>query len=205
MTQTTDARRPPVDPTMPAAEFLRWYWPVAALTQFCTALGIPASGPKAALRARVAWALAHPGTPMPKAAKPKPKSRFKWGSETLHPDTVITDTVSFGPNLRGFFHDQIGPGFVCHGDFMTWVKSNTGATLADAVAAWHMLEARKDDPAFRREIASCNTYLQYLRDIRDAHPDLTLAQAKACWDDKKTKPAQDGMVVYAPADLAALG
>ncbi|MEL6946387.1 MAG: hypothetical protein AAFO73_01970 [Pseudomonadota bacterium] len=76
--------------------------------------------------------------------------------------------------------------------------------MADAAEAWLMLEARKDDPAFRREIAACNNYLQYLRDARDAVPDLTLDEAKACWDIKKLRPAQDGIVVFETVDVALI-
>ena len=100
---------------------------------------------------------------------------------------------------------QIGKSFVCHSDFMTWVKSNEGATLGDAVEAWYVLENRKLAPSFRREIASCNNYLRYLRDIRDHHPDLSLHDAIACWDQKKIRPAVDGFVIYEPSDLTYLG
>ena len=88
---------------------------------------------------------------------------------------------------------------------MAWVKANAGSTLQDAVDAWYVLEARKLDPEFRREIASCNNYLQYLRDIRDDQPDMRLEQAKRCWDEKKVRPAKDGFVIYEPLDLRFLG
>jgi len=87
---------------------------------------------------------------------------------------------------------------------MDWVRAHPGLTLNDAVMAWEALEARKDDPEFRREIAECNNYLNYLRDIRDAHPDLTYEEAKRCWDQKKIRPAQKGLVVYEEMDLRFL-
>ncbi|WP_415401973.1 DUF6434 domain-containing protein [Tateyamaria sp. SN3-11] len=204
MSDPDTATRPAVDAAMTAPEFLRWYWPVEALHQFCAALGIAATGTKAVLRDRVAYALAHPGAPVPPASRTRGKSKFKWATAPLTRETEITDTVSFGPNLRGFFADHIGTRFVCHGDFMAWVKANAGATLGDAIEAWHVLEARKDDPAFRREIAACNNYLQYLRDIRDAHPEMSLEAARTCWDHKKIQPATDGFVIYEPGDLRVL-
>ncbi|MEL6968206.1 MAG: DUF6434 domain-containing protein, partial [Pseudomonadota bacterium] len=175
-----------------------------ALKQFCELLGLPATGTKALLRARVAFALAHPGEPLPKALLGRKKSGKAWPDGDLSPDTVITENASFGPRFRNYFKGVIGAHFVCHGDFMDWVRANSGATLADAAEAWLMLEARKDDPAFRREIAACNNYLQYLRDARDAVPDLTLDEAKACWDIKKLRPAQDGIVVFETADVALI-
>ncbi|MEM7653336.1 MAG: DUF6434 domain-containing protein [Pseudomonadota bacterium] len=197
--------RPPVDPNMASEEFLRWYWPVDLLKSFCDALSIPASGLKAELRHRVAFALAHPGQPLPKPKRKRTDGKVNWAKQTLVPSTVITEAISFGPNVRNFFKQEIGSAFVCHSDFMDWVRANVGATLSDAVVAWRVLEHRKDDPDFRREIAQCNNYLQYLRDARDAVPSLSLEDAKACWDVKNRKPAQDGHVVFERSDIRVLG
>ncbi|MEO1657331.1 MAG: DUF6434 domain-containing protein [Pseudomonadota bacterium] len=178
--------------------FSPWYWPVDHLHAFCDRLGLSKSGTKAVLRARVAEAFGGP----PASAQTKPKrSGFSWSRETLTTKTVITSDVSFGPNVRKFFAAAIGPSFVCHGDFMAWMRSNPGETLGTAIEMWKVMEARKDDPGFRREIAEGNNYLQYLRDLRDAHPDVSLDDAKACWDEKKIRPAQNGRVVFEADDL----
>ncbi|MEL6736979.1 MAG: DUF6434 domain-containing protein [Pseudomonadota bacterium] len=196
--------RPAVSSVLTGDEFERWYWSVAQLHQFCEAMGLSARGLKSELRERVAFALRNPGALPPKTASTRRKSSFSWSKATLTRDTVITDTISFGPNVRRFFGAAIGPKFVCHSDFMDWMKANTGLTLADGIAAWHILEERKSDPSFRREIAECNNYLQYLRDLRDAHPTLSLDEAKQCWDAKKIRPAQEGLVVYEPSDMRFL-
>ncbi|MEM8617716.1 MAG: DUF6434 domain-containing protein [Pseudomonadota bacterium] len=201
---TQDDLRPAFDRRMTAAEFSRWYWGVSDLKAACEALALPCSGRKQELRDRVYYALPDAPTAPPEPKIPRRKSTFKWASERLTLETVITDNVSFGPNVRGFFAQEIGRNFVCHGDFMAWVKANVGLTLKDAVAAWHMLEARKDDPAFRREIADCNNYLQYLRDLRDANPLVSLDEARHCWDQKKLRPAAEGRVIYEPSDLRFL-
>ncbi|MEM0928920.1 MAG: DUF6434 domain-containing protein [Pseudomonadota bacterium] len=194
----SDALRPDPDDIKTHSAFARWYWPVDHLHAFCDRLGLSRVGTKAQLRARVAEALGGPAAPP--VRRPK-RSGFAWSRETLTNATVITADISFGPNVRRFFTEAIGSAFVCHGDFMAWVRANPGETLAAAIEAWRMMEARKDDPAFRREIAEGNNYLQYLRDLRDAHPSLGLDDAKACWDHKKLRPAQDGRVVYEPSDL----
>lgn len=193
--------RPDVDENIVSDEFARWYWPVTHLKEFCERLKIPSSGTKAQLRARIIFALDHPGTVPPKAHGQKPRDNFAWATAELTPDTIITLGVSFGPNVRSFFKQEIGNKFVCHSDFMDWVKSNIGATLGDAAAAWRILDDRKLDPSFRREIAECNNYLRYLRDIRDRNKNLSLDDAIYCWDQKKIRPAKDGIVVYEQADL----
>ncbi|MEL6829372.1 MAG: DUF6434 domain-containing protein [Pseudomonadota bacterium] len=201
MSTDTSDLKPAVDPTMSSDTFARWYWPVAELHAFCDALHISKAGRKSELRARVTAALA--GEDVPVAPK-RASSKTNWSTVSLTRETLITEDMSFGPNVRGFFKQEIGRKFVCHSDFMDWIRENAGATFADAIVAWQMMEDRKRDPDFRREIASCNNYLQYLRDLRDAHPELTLDQAKECWDAKKMRPARDGFVVYERSDLEFL-
>ena len=200
----TDEKRPHVSEHLSAKEFARWYWPVTHLEQFCELLKVSTTGTKAEMRARVFFALDNPGTPPPTTSRRKRQDKFPWASAALTGETVITHGVSFGPNVRSFFKQKIGRKFVCHSDIMEWMKSNVGATLDDAVSAWHVLEDRKLDPTFRREIAECNNYLRYLRDIRDHNQNLTLDEAIACWDQKKIRPTKDGIVIYEKADLTYL-
>lgn len=201
MKNDPDEIRPKVSLDLDGDEFARWYWPVAELQDFCDRLEISRSGRKADLRARVATALNGEDLPIVDD-RPRPaKSSFDWAKSALNDDTVITETITFGRNVRGYFKDKIGRRFVCHSDFMDWVRSHPGLTLKDAVTAWLALEARHDDPEFRREIAECNNYLSYLRDIRDAHPKLTHDEAKRCWDQKKIRPAHNGLVIYEATDL----
>ncbi|MEM9412333.1 MAG: DUF6434 domain-containing protein [Planctomycetota bacterium] len=196
--------RPDVDPAMAGVEFVRWYWPVHLLRQFCEELGLPSHGTKRELRQRVANELDAPEAIGDQVDPTPPKSTFKWSSQNLTAQTLITDNVSFGPNFRKFFQRHIGDNFVCHSDFMEWVKNNIGATLQDAVEAWWVLESRKDSPDFRREIAESNNFLQYLRDCKDENPEITHSDAKRCWDAKKMRPAHHGRVVYEQDDLRFL-
>lgn len=193
--------RPPVDRRMSRAEFERWYWPVSELLKFCEQLHLPKSGRKKDLRERISKCLAGIQPPQTILAERKIRDDFDWKSAKLSRETAITESITFGPNVRRFFKSQIGSKFVCHSDFMEWVKTNIGLTLSDAVEAWHMLEARKSDPEFRREIAECNNYLQYLRDFRDSNPTRSIGDAKECWDQKKLRPAEDGRVIYQVDDL----
>ncbi|MEM9325784.1 MAG: DUF6434 domain-containing protein [Bacteroidota bacterium] len=182
-------------------DFLSWYWLKAEMVQYCKAAGLPHNGSKFELRDRIAYALDHDGAVLAPEKKKKPTSTFDWANAELTLDTLITDNVSFGPNFRGFMESEIGPSFVCHGDFMDWVKANIGKTLSDAVAAWRELEGRKKDPAFRREIRSFNMYNQYTRDFLDDNPGSGLALARSHWDKKKRLPAPGGFVKYERSDL----
>ncbi len=193
--------RPPVRKVASRAEFERWYWPVGDLREFCVLLGVKKSGNKAELRERVALAFDGKAS---RSGKARARRTGDWNPKALSLETVIPEGVSFGPAFRGFFKQQIGKQFVCHSDFMGWVRGNAGATLEDAIHAWHRFESRKADPDFRRDIAASNNYLQYLRDLRDANPTLTLEDAKRCWDAKKIRPAKHGRVVYEAADLRYL-
>lgn len=196
--------RPTINLDMSPAEFERWYWPVATLKAFCDKLELSKVGRKAELRTRVSQALGGGEVELPKPRVSAAQSGFDWKRSNLSRETSITTSITFGPNVRNFFKSQIGARFVCHSDFMDWVKENAGLTLGDAVDAWQILEDRHKDPDFRREIAECNNYLQYLRDIRDANPQLSLDEARQCWDQKKIRPAQGGIVVYEDADLRFL-
>ena len=182
-------------------EFARWYWLKEELVAICKKTGLPHSGSKFVLQDRIRYALDHDGAVLPAKPVSKKTSRFNWAKAELSLETVITDNVSFGPNFRRFMTAQIGPRFVCHGDFMAWVTAHVGQTLGDAVAAWEDLERRKDDPEFRREIADHNMYNQYVRDFMDDRPGTTLQEAEAHWRWKKQQPTTDGFVRYAKNDL----
>ncbi|MEM6899299.1 MAG: DUF6434 domain-containing protein [Pseudomonadota bacterium] len=190
-----DPVRPDFDPAMSRDMFEFWYWPKSELERICSELNLSKAGNKAELRGRIALHLENPNLRQPKRAR-RPRDETNWAKAALTLETVITASITFGPNVRGFFKREIGKRFTCTSDFMDWVRDNTGSTFGDAIDAWHMLEQRKDDPAFRREIAEHNNFLQYLRDFADAFPDLSLDDAKRCWDEKKIRPAVQGKVIF---------
>lgn len=189
--------KPSVQDPMTAETFGGWFWTKPELTMLCKRYGLSLAGGKDELRARVRHFLQ-----TGKRLTPAPRKRggFDWARETLTLDTELTETVSFGPNLRRFMADQIGPSFTCTSDFMDWARSHPGSTLADAVIAWFDLDSRRADPAFRSSIAQHNNYLQYLRDFRDACPDLTQDHAKAAWARRKTMPMTGERIVFHPDD-----
>ncbi|MEN0003577.1 MAG: DUF6434 domain-containing protein [Bacteroidota bacterium] len=193
--------RPDFSTLTTGEDFNQWYWLKAELVDICKQMNLPYSGSKFELRDRIIYALDNDGAILRKPTKKTSKSKFNWAKAELTLATIITDNVSFGPNFRRFMKAQIGPKFSCHGDFMDWMRANAGKTLQDAVLQWELLEARKADPNFRRDIAAYNQYNQYTRDFLDDNPGKTLKEAKQYWDKKKQLPAAGGAVVYERSDL----
>lgn len=196
-------QRPEFSDIKTGEEFNRWYWLKEELIAICKQAGLPANGKKFDLRDRIMHALDNQGE-VKKEKKKRATSRFNWAKAELSLETLITDNISFGPNFRRFMQEQIGSKFSCHSDFMDWVKSNEGKTLRQAVDKWHELEARKEDPNFKRDIADHNMYNQYTRDFLDDNPGKTIHEARKCWLIKKQQPTKNGFVCYERADLTLL-
>ncbi|OEK01836.1 hypothetical protein BFP97_10055 [Roseivirga sp. 4D4] len=182
-------------------EFNTWYWTKEEMMRICKVSSLPADGSKFTLRDRIMYALDNDGKVKPKEKRKKPSSKFNWAKERLTLDTVITDNVSFGPNFRKFMISQVNRKFSFNTDFMDWVKANIGATLRDAIHKWEELEKRKENPNFRREIATHNMLNQYVRDFLNDNPGKRFSEAKDCWNLKRQLPMKDGFVRYEPSDL----
>ena len=193
--------RPDFKQIKSGAEFNQWYWLKTEMVGFCKQMNLPYHGRKFEIRDRIMYALDNNGSLQKEVKRKSTSSTFNWSKAVLTPDTKITDNITFGPNLRGFLKSQIGAKFSCHSDFMDWVKTNSGKTLADAVDIWWALEKRKDDPNFKRIIADNNMYAQYTRDFLAANRGMTIADAKKFWLMKKQKPTNDGFVRYETTDL----
>lgn len=199
-----DPIRPMFAKSMSQSEFERWYWPKAELQKICRSIGLNTSGSKAYLRASIASYLGdghEAGVP----SKQRHIRGDDWSRKSLALDTIINQSITFGPHVRGFFREHIGTQFRCTADFMEWVKQHNGATLGDAVTAWHALTAEKAVAGYRKEIALHNNYLRYLREFKSRFPELTLEDAKCCWHAKKLRPAVAGQVVVEATDTRFLG
>ena len=199
------AKKPDFSEMVSGAEFNQWYWLKEELITICKQVDLPYHGSKFELRDRIMYALDNNGRLKPNPEKKKRESTFNWAKANLTMETVITDSISFGPNFRNFMKAEIGRNFSCNGDFMQWVRDNTGKTLGDAVLKWQELENRKDDPKFRRDIAAYNMLNQYVRDYLDDNPDRSFKDALKLWKIKKQLPAEDGFVKYRRSDLKLPG
>jgi len=193
--------RPHFEEIKTGDEFNQWYWLKEEMVDICRRSGLPTHGRKFDLRDRIMFALDNKGKLKPASKKPTKTSNFNWAKSELTLETLITDNVSFGPNFRRFMKEEIGNKFSCHSDFMDWVKANAGKTLDEAVKKWFELEARKQDPSFKRNIAKNNMLAQYTRDFLEDNPGKTLKDANRCWKLKKIRPTPDGFIRYERSDL----
>ncbi|NHF59166.1 hypothetical protein FK220_007430 [Flavobacteriaceae bacterium TP-CH-4] len=193
-------QRPLFEDIKSGTEFKRWYWLKEELVDICKHSNLPYSGGKFELQDRIAYALDNNGELLQKTTLKK-DSKFDWAKANLTLETIITDNVTFGPNFRRFMKDHIGRRFSCHSDFMDWVKSNSGKTLKDAIEQWKVLEDRKKNPNFKREIADHNMYNQYTRDFLKDNPGTTIRDAKKYWLLKRQLPTDTGFIRYEPSDL----
>jgi len=193
--------RPRFEEIKTGNEFNQWYWLKEEMVTICKCSGLPTSGRKFDLRDRIIYALDNDGKLKPEHKRQKTKSKFNWAKSELTLATKITDNVSFGPNFRRFMKSKIGSKFSCHSDFMDWIKTNEGKTLAEAVEKWFELEKRKEDPNFKRKIADNNMLAQYTRDFLEDNDNKTLTDAKKYWNLKKKLPTTNGFVKYESSDL----
>lgn len=193
--------RPKFKDIKTGSEFNQWYWLKEEMVAICKRSGWPTKGRKFDLRDRIMYALDNNGKLKPKKKKQQTTSTFNWAKSELTLETKITDNVSFGPNFRRFMKSKVGNTFSCHSDFMDWVKSNEGKTLAEAIEKWFELEKRKEDPNFERTIADHNMFAQYTRDFLADNKNKTLSDAKKYWNLKKRLPTKNGFVRYERSDL----
>ena len=192
-----DLQRPQFSSISSGAEFNRWYWLKKEMQGICKQLGLPTTGSKFELRDRIMYALDNEGQLLSRKV-PTISSRFDWKNEELTPDTLITDNISFGQNLREFMKGHLGKHFSFNTQFMAWAKENPGRSLQEAIDKWQELERQKKDPNYRSAIADHNMYNQYLRDIMDAHPDLSMQEVRKCWERKRRLPTNTGFIRFEP-------
>lgn len=194
-------KRPDFENIKSGTEFNKWYWLKEEMVEICKQSEVPSNGRKFELRDRIMFALDNDGEIKPEQKKKRKKSKFNWANAKLTLKTEITDSVSFGPNFRSFMKSQIGNNFSCNSDFMDWVKGNIGETLETAIAKYHQLEKRRENPEFKREIADNNMFNQYTRDFMEDNPRQSLKNVRKFWLLKKQLPMKNGFVKYEKSDL----
>lgn len=187
--------RPVLDRRLDSKTFRSFYYLKEELVRFCRENKLPAAGGKAELTERIAHYL---DTGEATAALPAERKRPagpKIITEERHiePDFVCSETH------RAFFKEKIGPAFTFNVAFQKWLKSNSGKTYADAIAAYHRIIAEKK--LKKSNIDSQFEYNTYIRDFFAFNKGKSLQDAIKCW---KYKKSLQGHNRYEPSDLAAL-
>lgn len=125
------ASRPMLTVSLPAQEFLRWYWLKAELETFARELGIRATGSKDLLTARISAALAGQTFEEPTAIR---RTAGQQLSAPLSPTTVIPVGQRSSQVVRAWMIEQIGPGFHFDATMRAFFAQTDGTqTMQDAV------------------------------------------------------------------------
>ena len=113
--------------------------------------------------------------------------------------TLIEDNFVCSQKHRAFYEEHIGKQFSFFVSFQKWLKSNSGKTYGDAIAAYYQLldEKRKGSSAIDKQFE----YNTYIRDFFADNKGLSLQNAITCWNKKKSLPGHNR---YEKTDLSAL-
>ena len=185
--------RPPLTKALDRQTFLNFYYLKDELTAFCRTHGLPASGGKLELTERIAHFL-----DTGEVLAPTPHSGRTPKVDKLCEDTKIEPNFKCTEIHRAFFKERIGPGFSFHVGFQQWLKSNTGKTYGEAIAAYYeTLAEKKRGTTIDRQFE----YNTYIRDFFAENSGKSLQDAISCWNYKKSLPGHNR---YEPSDLTAL-
>lgn len=187
--------RPVLDRQLDSETFRSFYYLKEELVRFCRENKLPLSGGKAELTERIARYLDTGET----SAAPVPKGKRSAGPETITEEQLIEPDFVCSETRRAFFKAKIGPTFTFNVTFQKWLKSNSGKTYADAIAAYHRIIA--DKKLTKSNIDSQFEYNTYIRDFFADNKGKTLEDAIKCW---KYKKSLQGHNRYEPSDLTAL-
>ena len=186
--------RPELTIELKSKEFLEYYYLKEELVCFCRENGLPSSGGKAELTERIAYFL---DTGKIKAVKTVRTQKPKIMAITR--DSIIESDIVCSELHRAFFKREIGGSFSFNVAFQKWLRSNSGKTYADAIAAYKEIKSAKKPG--KKNIDKQFEYNTYIRDFFDDNKGASLADAIKCW---KYKKSIKGPNRYERSDLTAL-
>lgn len=188
------SERPPLDKNLDVKTFRDFYYLKEEMLDFCRQYGLPTSGGKLELGDRIAHYLETGEIiSVQRKAKVKPAVRGITKEMLIEADFVCTQTH------RAFFKNQIGKGFSFNVAFQKWLKSNTGKTYEEAIAAYYQIMEEKKNG--KTTIDRQFEYNTYIRDFFADNKGSSLKDAIKCWEYKK---GLQGHSRYEREDLKAL-
>ena len=186
--------RPELTDKLSSKEFLEYYYLKEELVRFCRENRLPTSGGKAELTERIAYYL---DTGKIKVVKPVRTQKSKISAITR--DSIIESGFVCSEMHRAFFKREIGDSFSFNVAFQKWLRSNSGKTYADAIAAYKEIKSTKKPG--EKDIDKQFEYNTYVRDFFCDNKGASLADAIKCW---KYKKSNKGSNKYERSDLTAL-
>jgi hypothetical protein len=171
--------RPLLTPNLTEQEFGRWYWTLAELQSFARSVGVPASGVKPDVSARIAAHLS--GRPAP--SSPARVADTPQLAGPLDRTTVIPAGQKSTRHLREFFEREIGPSFRFDGHMRPFLKHSNGATLGDAIEHWY---STRDVP-LPRQSASLE-FNAFTKEWHRHHPTGSADDCRAAWQRYRSLP-----------------
>jgi SAP domain-containing new25/Domain of unknown function (DUF6434) len=179
--------RPPLAPSLDAAEFRRWYWLKQELVDFAKQEGLSTTGDKPNLANRIALFL---GGAEPQAASANTKIVRQTIStrlpEPLTSQTVLGPKQASSQQLRTFFTDAIGPRFSYDIHMRTFLASDETKSLGEAVAHWYATrQTAKPETLPQLEL------VRFTKAWHRAHPEGTQVECRTAWKLYKSLPVEE--------------
>lgn len=191
---TSMTERPILNKNLDSKTFRDYYYLKEELVDFCRKHGLPVSGGKIEITDRIAYFL-DTGKILS-----VPKSKKKVTSVTdIGESTRIESDFVCSEKHRAFFKKYIGSNFSFNVAFQSWLKSNSGKTYKEAIAAYYQI--LEDKKKGKTKIDKQFEYNTYIRDFFADNHGKTLEQAIQCWRYKKQLPGHNR---YEKADLTAI-
>lgn len=188
------SERPILDRNLDSKTFRDFYYLKEELVNFCRENDIPASGGKVEITDRIAYFL-DTGKILSAQTERKRTTTISVISE----DTKIEANFVCSEKHRAFFREHIGSGFSFNVVFQKWLKSNTGKTYKEAIAAYYQI--LEDKKKGKTKIDKQFEYNTYIRDFFADNKGKSLEEAIKCW---KYKKSLQGHNRYEKSDLMEL-
>jgi SAP domain-containing new25 len=166
--------RPLLNQSLPAQEFLAWYWLKVELQAYCRRCGLPVSGDKGALMRRTHRHLqGRKALPATRGIKRQPPPRV------LHLGLRIEPGWTLSRSLRAFFQRHRGAGFRFNQALRDLFREPRGRTLGEALELHAQTYRHPAGPS-----TACQ-FNKHIREFTHAHPRSTRCDALAAWREKR--------------------
>lgn len=187
--------RPTLQKGLDADIFLTYYYLKEELVDFCRENGLPTSGGKLEITERIAVFLRTGEIKRAKGIRKVAAVR----TDVLSEESIIEENFVCSERHRAFFKERLGKSFSFNVVFQNWLKTNSGKTYGDALAAYEQIML--DKKSKKTTIDKQFEYNTYIRDFFADNPGKSLEDAIACWKYKKSMPGHNR---YERIDLTAI-